>query len=159
MNKSLNYSLPQFPYLQSGNDDLSHCEDRTYDAKCSEKHWPMVSLYHVVATVTTYFTYCVSMDYSLGEKGSFFVAEEMVENICPDVTWASPPMLAWCSCPSPAQFFSVELSSSRNPLWTCEVSRTCSSWAISGCLAMRLLCRSRWLLPCSGAELRFWSPS
>lgn len=54
-----------------------------YDAKCSEKHWPTVSLYHVVETATTYFTYCVSMDYSMGGKRVFSVAEERVDNICP----------------------------------------------------------------------------
>lgn len=41
---------------------------------------------NILATLTTYFTYSVSMEYSIREKKDlffFFFAQEMVENICP----------------------------------------------------------------------------
>lgn len=40
---------------------------------------------NILATVTTYFTYSVSMEYSIRDKKDlfFFSAQEMVENICP----------------------------------------------------------------------------
>lgn len=79
--------------------------------------------------------------------------EEMVEDICSTGHSGTVPYARLALMSSPAQFSSVELSSSQNPLWTCEASLTCSSWDISGRPAMQPVCRSRWPLPCSGAEL------